>query len=370
MRRCHLISIALICATSLGFPPVPAIAAERADSQLAKAEARGRQLTAWFAAGNVDSLLPVLRAFDLAVAGDTVVARWVREPGSPVPSNWPEAPANLHGREGLQQVIEHARSKFGRESTLVDEASYQNLRSAGHTEYFRISHFSGYESGTVTMNWAMDRRGSSLGGFIMPTPEVETSEYDNYEPKTHLRLPFDGEWTVLQGGRRAHENDQLFQTPLRFACDFVVTKNGLSFSGRGTRNSDHFAYGLPIVAPGSGRVIAAVDTFPENTPLHPPPGHRPGNFVVIDHGNSEYSVLAHLKRGSMRVARGDSVTIGQKIGECGNNGFSTEPHLHYQLQIMPRPGGPVVPTVFHDYWVGGVFVERGEPRKGEHIRAK
>ena len=42
---------------------------------------------------------------------------------------------------------------------------------------------------------------------------------------------------------------------------------------------------------------------------------------MIDHGNSEYSLYAHLKPGSVRVKVGDRVASGN----------STEPHLHFQV---------------------------------------
>jgi murein DD-endopeptidase MepM/ murein hydrolase activator NlpD len=43
-------------------------------------------------------------------------------------------------------------------------------------------------------------------------------------------------------------------------------------------------------------------------------------------------LLAHLKRGSVRVKTGDTVKRGQEIGRCGHSGNSTEPHLHFQFQ--------------------------------------
>jgi murein DD-endopeptidase MepM/ murein hydrolase activator NlpD len=53
--------------------------------------------------------------------------------------------------------------------------------------------------------------------------------------------------------------------------------------------------------------------------------------VVIDLGDRVYAVLAHLRRGSLRVAKGQRVRAGQQVAECGNSGNSTEPHLHLQL---------------------------------------
>jgi murein DD-endopeptidase MepM/ murein hydrolase activator NlpD len=61
-----------------------------------------------------------------------------------------------------------------------------------------------------------------------------------------------------------------------------------------------------------------------------------GNCVIIDHGNSEYSLLAHMQQGSVTVKVGERVTAGQVIGRLGNSGNSFGPHLHYQLQSSPQ----------------------------------
>ena len=48
-------------------------------------------------------------------------------------------------------------------------------------------------------------------------------------------------------------------------------------------------------------------------------------------------LLAHLRRGSVRVGAGDRVESGQQVGECGNSGNSTAPHLHFQVMDGPDP---------------------------------
>jgi len=56
-----------------------------------------------------------------------------------------------------------------------------------------------------------------------------------------------------------------------------------------------------------------------------------GNYIVIDHGNGEYSAYAHLKEGSITKKSGDKVKRGEAIAKLGNTGHSTAPHLHFQL---------------------------------------
>ena len=64
-----------------------------------------------------------------------------------------------------------------------------------------------------------------------------------------------------------------------------------------------------------------------------------GNSVVLDLGDGVHAVFAHLRRGSVRVEKGDRVKAGDVLGEVGNSGNSSEPHLHFHL--MDRPGALV-----------------------------
>ena len=70
--------------------------------------------------------------------------------------------------------------------------------------------------------------------------------------------------------------------------------------------------------------------------LHDPLLAFMGNCVIIDHGNSEHSVVAHMQHGSVTVKAGERVAAGQVIGKLGNSGNSFGPHLHYQLQSAPQ----------------------------------
>jgi murein DD-endopeptidase MepM/ murein hydrolase activator NlpD len=57
--------------------------------------------------------------------------------------------------------------------------------------------------------------------------------------------------------------------------------------------------------------------------------------------------MAHLKRGSIIVRVGQPITAGMTIGQVGNSGASSEPHLHINAQTpgtdsAPFSGKPVV----------------------------
>jgi murein DD-endopeptidase MepM/ murein hydrolase activator NlpD len=63
-----------------------------------------------------------------------------------------------------------------------------------------------------------------------------------------------------------------------------------------------------------------------------------GNYIVIDHGDGTHSYYAHLS--GFDVEEGDIVTQGQLIGESGNTGRSSGPHLHFSIRKDGDTSGP------------------------------
>ena len=93
--------------------------------------------------------------------------------------------------------------------------------------------------------------------------------------------------------------------------------------------------GTPLFAIARGRVIYAGPSRIKQANGQPGGG---GYIVKLRHKvNGEWitSAYMHLKKGSIRAAGikvGDRVQEGQKIGESGNSGASTGPHLHFEIQ--------------------------------------
>jgi murein DD-endopeptidase MepM/ murein hydrolase activator NlpD len=54
-----------------------------------------------------------------------------------------------------------------------------------------------------------------------------------------------------------------------------------------------------------------------------------GKHIIISHDNGYKTLYAHLN--SFSVKQGDRVARGRKIGESGNTGYSTGPHLHFGM---------------------------------------
>lgn len=85
-------------------------------------------------------------------------------------------------------------------------------------------------------------------------------------------------------------------------------------------------YGVPVKASNNGVTVLAA------------PLYVTGNTVILDHGCGVFSMYYHLQ--DMYTAPGDTVERGQTIGAVGSTGFSTGPHLHWNMGIDETPLNP------------------------------
>lgn len=86
--------------------------------------------------------------------------------------------------------------------------------------------------------------------------------------------------------------------------------------------------GTAVYATGDGKVLRA--------------GYTPGGYgkrILIDHGFGYKTLYAHLH--NVDVSVGQTVKRGEKIGEVGNTGRSTAPHLHYEVRKNNKFENPV-----------------------------
>lgn len=144
--------------------------------------------------------------------------------------------------------------------------------------------------------------------------------------------------------------------PTRYSYDFcVVDEHGAMHRGDGKTNADWYGFGALIIAPAAGVVLEARGDVADNVL-----GGKVfdfqlvfadirafyGNYILVDHGNGEVSLLAHLKLGSVKVKPGDRVRAGQQLAEMGMSGDADRPHLHYQLQSGTRLNDEALPAYF------------------------
>jgi murein DD-endopeptidase MepM/ murein hydrolase activator NlpD len=65
-----------------------------------------------------------------------------------------------------------------------------------------------------------------------------------------------------------------------------------------------------------------------------------GNLVIVDHDNNWRTYYAHLSE--IVVETGQEVRQGELLGGAGSTGYSTGPHLHFELRYQGRPVDPHV----------------------------
>jgi murein DD-endopeptidase MepM/ murein hydrolase activator NlpD len=95
-------------------------------------------------------------------------------------------------------------------------------------------------------------------------------------------------------------------------------------------------------APGAGTPIGAVAAGTVIKVKADDGGY--GNDVWVQHdidGKEFVSVYGHMKDGSFKVVQGQTVTVGQELGEVGSTGNSTGPHLHLEIHVNDVPVDPI-----------------------------
>ncbi len=190
----------------------------------------------------------------------------------------------------------------------------------------------------------------------------------DYKTKTALILPFNGVWTVTNGGRDASTNshnrppDQGPQNQL-YAYDF---RNG--HTGDGKRLEDYEAFDKEVLAPGDGRIIQVIDGSIDVMPGERDRSVGVGNAIIIDHGNGEFSLLCHFRHESISMKVGDEIKQGDVIGRCGNTGNTSEPHIHFNLQDASLMHvAKALPAQFAKILVDGQLKEAYEPIRGQKV---
>ena len=221
---------------------------------------------------------------------------------------------------------------------------------------------------------------------------------DEFRQHTVTALPFQGVWYVIQDFRPGHAFSHT--DPNQRAWDFtILDATGHAYAGDptpgllrvplldaesranyfrpidGLANEAFYCFGKPVLAPGPGRIVRAVDGVPDNEP-HTVNEEKPfGNYVAIDHSHGEFGFVLHLKMGTVAVSVGQKVRRGQLLGMCGNSGYSHEPHVHIHFQGNASPEKPIpIPMTFSEYFVlqgeEKVRVENGCPERGQFVCSK
>jgi hypothetical protein len=160
----------------------------------------------------------------------------------------------------------------------------------------------------------------------------------------------DGSYVIGHGGNNFLINYHNSNRAQAFALDVLeITPYGFRAQGLLPDDVEQYEiFGETIVSPCDGTVESAVDGLEDQTPPERDTENITGNHVVISCRGAQV-LLAHMRKGSLEVSEGESVTTGQPLGEVGNSGNTTEPHLHIHA-VAGEVGDPLdgrgVPMTF------------------------
>lgn len=164
-----------------------------------------------------------------------------------------------------------------------------------------------------------------------------------------LSPPFQGEWYVFHGGNSPLMNHHHFAGSQKYAMDIILPADGKLPLQQVTDLKQYATFGQPLYSPVGGVVVAVEDSLADQQIGETDITNPAGNHIVIKTKANRFLLLAHLQINSVQVAVGDTVKPGQEIGNVGNSGNTSQPHLH--IQAMTRsdlfdPESKPIPVAF------------------------
>lgn len=199
----------------------------------------------------------------------------------------------------------------------------------------------------------MFRKATIVGTLLCGICFFSSEAFSN--PLVFLPFKYGEDWYCVQGqnGSYSHQGNQ------RYGYDFNM--------GGNLNSTSNPAFGKNLYAPITGTVEEirdGVQDFNNNSSSNISNNNGWGNTIVIlDHTGRYYVRLAHLKYGSIdHLEPGDTVKMGDYIGKVGQTGYSTSPHLHFQVMRKTKDWEEIVGDISSPF----TFVE-GRLYSGEWV---
>lgn len=175
---------------------------------------------------------------------------------------------------------------------------------------------------------------------LAPGEPVVLAELSQIEPdaRYHRELVYSARF----GDPRARPRPYVYALPYPHGRTFAVLQG---FHGEFShRGSNEYAVDFncpvatPVIAARPG-IVVAVNASAQGSGTTPEfLDDRRANFVLILHSDGTLGEYMHLAPSGVEVAPGQAVRRGQEIGLSGNTGFSSTPHLHFQVMTAATDG--------------------------------
>jgi murein DD-endopeptidase MepM/ murein hydrolase activator NlpD len=197
----------------------------------------------------------------------------------------------------LSSCTEVVISVTAAEETNVANALPPTVESAGRTRFLlarwrRVDPDERWRVADWKYKWKLGRR-------LAKVPDVSGL----------FRRPFEGNHQLIQGpgGTFSHfagsQDEEAYDWAMPEGTPVLAARDGV------------------VVATRSDCTVGAVDEALKND----------ANYVVLRHEDGTFSEYNHLREHGVRVRPGERVTAGQVVGESGNTGYTSRPHLHFSV---------------------------------------
>ncbi|KAB2474510.1 M23 family metallopeptidase [Bacillus cereus] len=155
------------------------------------------------------------------------------------------------------------------------------------------------------------------------------ADIQSMSPKAVVRVPLNERALIGWGGDRLETNYHVIKPNERWAYDILMPPTEVKSS----MLEDYGIYGAEVMAPASGTVVSINNDEKDVVPGEDDFQSMAGNHIYLRLDESgTFLILAHLKKGSIKVREDQHVNEGEVLAQVGNSGSSSEPHLHIHHQ--------------------------------------
>ncbi|MCU5325048.1 M23 family metallopeptidase [Bacillus cereus] len=200
---------------------------------------------------------------------------------------------------------------------------------------------------------------ANIGRLAYPADVHSTS------PKVVVRFPLNERALIGWGGDRLETNYHVIKPNERWAYDILIPPAEV----KSNKLEDYGIFGAKVMAPAPGTVVSINNNEQDLAPGSDDFQSMVGNHIYLRLDETgTFLVLAHLKKGSIKVKEGQHVNEGEFLAQVGNSGSSSEPHLHIHHQRQDPSKVSMflaegLPLYFQTE-KGAMMLERGEYIRG------
>jgi murein DD-endopeptidase MepM/ murein hydrolase activator NlpD len=214
---------------------------------------------------------------------------------------------------------------------------------------------------TVSVKLEIKNMQSSQGDYfevVVPgqTERMELAVLEIIDPGKKSSFSM-GATYLLGNAIHSPNHNGIYRLPYQKGSTFLMSQGfDGAFSHKGKNALDFtMKTGTQVCAAREGIVSEVIDKYSNG--CNDPSCLYEANTITIYHKDGTFADYAHLKKNGSAVRPGDQVLAGQVIGFSGNTGYSSGPHLHFEVYYFDHENKISIPIMFDLGGKNPVFLE-------------